>query len=445
MNIICSHTSIKNLINTGFENIMLDLSFFCSPWELERYGKEQPEREYKKRESEKCGRKPEGMPNEKTEKKTKIKTEVLVSEHPSELYGHIKPMVEQCKKADLHIPVVQAPYLPDNTERMDLNDLLFQLAWESIRCCGKMGCQYLIINPLFAGIKYGEAWKENRAFYLRLAESAKKHDVRILLRNQCRNLNGHLIRGICSDAEEAVSWVDRLNVEVGEERFGFCMDVGICNLCGQNMHDFTLKLGDRLKAVVLRGGDGRRANAFLPFTAAGQGQSGTDWLNLIRGLRMTDFDGQLILDCRDTVAAFPLSLRRELIRLAKSVADYFKWQIEMEAILKKYSSIVLFGAGNMCRNYMKCYGEKYPPLFTCDNNRRIWGTDFCGLKVEPPERLKELPEDCAVFICNIYYEEIREQLRAMGVNNPIEYFNDEYMPSYYFDRLEMSQLPVQEE
>ena len=26
----------------------------------------------------------------------------------------------------------------------------------------------------------------------------------------------------------------------------------------------------------------------------------------------------------------------------------------------------------------------------------------------------------------------------MGLQNPIEFFNDEYMPSFYFDRLEMS-------
>ena len=30
--------------------------------------------------------------------------------------------------------------------------------------------------------------------------------------------------------------------------------------------------------------------------------------------------------------------------------------------------------------------------------------------------------------CNIYYEEIAEQLRGMGLENPVEYFNDEYLP-----------------
>ena len=154
----------------------------------------------------------------------------------------------------------------------------------------------------------------------------------------------------------------------------------------------------------------------------------------MRGLREIGFDGQLILDAFDTVVTFSPLLRPPLLRLAKATADYFQWQIGIENLLKKYRKIVLFGAGNMCRNYMKCYGEKYPPLFTCDNNEKTWGTVFCGLEVKAPGALKDLPEDCGVFICNIYYREIKRQLQAMGVEN-IEFFNDEYMPSFYFDRL----------
>ena len=85
---------------------------------------------------------------------------------------------------------------------------------------------------------------------------------------------------------------------------------------------------------------------------------------------------------------------------------------------------------------MKCYGEQYPPLYTCDNNSTLWDTEFCGLTIKNPEVLKELSKDTAIFICNIYYREIEQQLRDMGVQNPIEYFNDEYMPTFHFDRLE---------
>ena len=61
---------------------------------------------------------------------------------------------------------------------------------------------------------------------------------------------------------------------------------------------------------------------------------------------------------------------------------------------------------------------------------------FEGLEVKDPQELKALPEDCVVFICNIYYREIEAQLRQMGIENPIEFFNDEYMPSFYFNRVE---------
>ena len=129
-------------------------------------------------------------------------------------------------------------------------------------------------------------------------------------------------------------------------------------------------------------------------------------------------------------------LKEGMLQHTKRVGEYLKLQLELEQVLAKYDKRVLFGAGNMCRNYMKCYGEKYPPLFTCDNNAAIWGTRFEGLEVKDPEELKKLPEDCAIFICNIYYDEIKKQLQNMGLQNPIHYFNDEFMPSLYLDRFD---------
>lgn len=54
--------------------------------------------------------------------------------------------------------------------------------------------------------------------------------------------------------------------------------------------------------------------------------------------------------------------------------------------------------------------------------------------MRPPQALQELPDDCGVLICNVYYREIEQQLRDMGVKN-VAYFNDEYMPSFHFDRI----------
>ena len=359
-----------------------------------------------------------------------------VSVYAQRLHGRAKLFLDQCTNRQSQCTIAIAPYLKWNAKHDDRNGLLSRLTEESIRICGQAGCKFLVVQPMFAGIPETSLWDRNRKYYFKLAGYARKYHMQILLQNQCRDLNGHLVRGLCSDGGQAAQWIDALNEAAGEERFGFCMDAGVCSLCGQNMYDFIMALGKRLKAVILRDCDGTEDSALMPFTAARRGQSQTDWLNLIRGLRETCFDGELIMDFHDTASAFSPLLRPGVLQMAKSVADYFAWQIEIENLLRKYPSRVLFGAGNMCRNYMKCYGEAYPPLFTCDNNKTIWETEFCGLTVKPPEVLKELPGDCAVFICNIYYREIEAQLRRMGIGNPIEFFNDEYMPSFYFDRVD---------
>ncbi len=419
MNIICSPAGIVNpfrpgqgimdIVNAGFKNVSFDLDMCCSSYELEHFGKLSEEKD------------------------TADRLFRLISRYPSEIGPFFEKMLTVCIQNHVQIPIARAPYLPRDTKRTDLRGQMFAIHEECIRMCGRTGCHYLVVRPLY--VRTCEvSWEVNREYYLRLAKAAREEDVTILLENQCRSMNGHMVRSVCSDGEEAAQWIDELNRDTDEERFGFCMDVGVCSLCGQDMREFAIALGNRIRAVVLRDCDGQHEGAMLPFTCTRFGQPQTDWLNLIRGLREIGFDGQMILYIPDTISTFSPLLRPQLMTLARTTAEYFRWQIEIENLLKKYESIVLFGAGNMCRNYLKCYGEKYPPLFTCDNNQKIWGTDFLGIEVKPPEALKSLPEGCGIFICNIYYREIERQLRDMGIEN-IEFFNDEYMPSFYFDRL----------
>lgn len=413
MKLICSPCGIVDRDHSGqgvidikgaeFDALVCDLSMLCDTDDLENLGKERPAQKRKN----------------------------IVGNDPERLYECLQPMLAKSKALGLTFPIAVAPCLAPSTKREDLNTLVQTLTEESLKICGKIGCEYLVIRPLSAGIAKEELWEVNREYYLHLAELARENGVMILLENLYKDINGHPVRGVCSDGRIAAEWVDRLNEEAGEERFGFCMDVGTCNLCGQNMYDFIRQLGNRIKAVVLRDNNGNQDNALLPFTTVNQERLLTDWLSLIRGLREICFDGFLILNMADSAAAVSPISRPGLLRYARSVMDYFVWQIEIESLVKKYSSRVLFGAGNMCRNYMACYGEQYPPLYTCDNNEKLWGTEVCGLAVKAPEALKELPLETAIFICNIYYREIEEQLRGMGLQNPIEFFNDEYLPVLY--------------
>lgn len=426
MNIVCSpwgiayigypKQGIMDMANAGFCDTMLDFGMWCNGLELEY--------------------------PEKAEKLRKEDSWKAILSNPSAIENEIISYMELLKMNGLSTSVAHAPGLLLKKHKMYLLDRLSELVKAYIRLCGKYNCKYIVIPQLSVKDETGSMWELNKAYYMQFISLAKEQNVMILLSNQVKNINGHIVRGICSSPYETVSWIDELNTEAAKilqeenvEIFGFMLNVVACNVCKMDMYEYIKIIGNRIKAIMLSDCDGQTQVSLMPFTCVANGQHQTDWLGLIRGLRSIGFDGELIMNLADTSASFPPLLRPQLISLAKSVADYFKWQVEIEIILKKYKKIVLFGAGNMCRNYMKCYGEAYPPLFTCDNNPAVWGTNFCGLEVKSPECLKALSEDTVIFICNIYYREIEQQLLEMGIKNRIEFFNDEYMPSFYFDRI----------
>ncbi|SFT57821.1 Sugar phosphate isomerase/epimerase [Selenomonas sp. GACV-9] len=343
--------------------------------------------------------------------------------------------VEEAKRQGVLLGLAFAPHFESEQKIPDSEELEIRLAEICIQKSAQYSIDMLVVRSLVGG-SYAENFAKNREYFLRLGRMAQSAKVRLLVVNSYRNINGHLVRGFCGEPAQAVAFVDEINAALGAEVLGFCLDAGVCNLIGINMYDFVTALGACLQAVILRENDGVHDDSLLPFSSAHGGGSRMDWLNLIRGLRAVHFSGVAVLDFRTTLTALSGLLRPAMLSFAHKVTEYLTWQVQMEECLRRYPSRVLFGAGNMCRAYMKCYGEDFPPLYTCDNNPQVWGKEFCGLSVHAPEDLRSLPEDCAIFICNVYYEEIERQLRDMGLKNPIERFNDEFMPSFHFERLE---------
>ncbi len=392
---------IRDLKNAGIQSLMLCISAWLWP----------PKEAY------------EDEPVKWGKKKT-----VFRRESPDTIKERYLNMIDACRENGIDVPILYAPRFSRKEDKPWLKDYITDMMLEGVGFCKRAGCRYLIICM-------PEKDNDYMGFYGKLAGKAREAGIGILLVNRAADLAGHLVRDDLCEPQAAAELVDKLNHAAGYQVFGFCLDVGTCNICGNDIQCFINTLGNRLKAVILRDNDGHNNTSQLPFTCTCGGGIATDWMGLIRGLRDIGFQGELIVDFMDTLAAFSPLIRPALFRLAREVGDYIKWQVEIENNLKKYEKFVLFGAGNMCRNYMKCYGKKYPPLFTCDNNPKIWGTTFEGLEVKSPESLKQLSKDCCVVICNIYYREIEAQLRELGIEN-IGYFNDEYMPSFYFDRIE---------
>lgn len=352
--------------------------------------------------------------------------------------------LKACQAQGLATPIAYAPALA-STDELSLRENLRYLVADTdelrrairviLTGCEDLGTEYLIIPPLAFGIDSERNKNGNLEFFSQLLPEVKKTGVKILLINRVKFVGGRPVRGIGSNPGWTLDLLNRLNEMADEERFGFALDMVACTQCGQNVYEIIDQLHPFLKAVIVGDSEGGGVKRLLPFISANNGHCTTDWLNSIRGLREIGFDGYMVLSLDDTAGAFPPLLRPSLMKLARETANYLAWQIDMEQSLARYSERVLFGAGVMCRNYMASFGKKYPPLFTCDNNESLWGTQVAGLMVKSPEELHGLPSGCGIFICNIYYREIEAQLRNMGITNPIEYFNDECLAVMNVDSL----------
>lgn len=248
--------------------------------------------------------------------------------------------------------------------------------------------------------------KDNYNDYLELGKKAKKGNFKILLENYLvTNKNGGAIRSKFSDADFIKEFIDKLNLELEDEVFGVCLDVKTCTLCAYDINQFIIKLGDKIRAIR------------LPVPINLDKEICTDWQGIIRGLRKIRFNFELILDCSGYMK-FREPLLSSIFEFSYGLGMYIKDKIEVEILLKKYKSIVLFGAGFMFDYYMNQYGDKYLPLFVCDNNKSLWGKYIHGVEVKAPEELKNISEETGVFISNsIYCREIQAQLLEIGVKN----------------------------
>lgn len=395
--------------DAGFDNSMIDLKRLLSEEVMEHREKYQKEMLERGREED----------------------EYLLFLEPEMFHIPLTNYREQTERLGLKHTVARMPSFAKDTEFRSEDDknALIHIIIEGMKACSD--CKYALVELWKRDMGYGEEREENIDFLLRFAETAHELGMKILISNQYAFVQGAYRRCGFSDSHDIKKFLDELNQRTGfgEPLFALNMDIGVCNLLGQNMITFCLDLREYIEAIVLRENNSIDDAFLLPFSTIVKGKPAFDWLQLIRALRSIDFNGEIIYDFHDTQDATSPILHETLFAHAKKISDHLVWHISMEQIIKNSPSRVLFGAGNMCRNYMQNYGDKYPPLFTCDNNKNLWGQTFEGLEIKNPEELKKLPEECAIIICNVYYNEISEQLRQMGLKNPIGRFNDEYLPT----------------
>lgn len=257
--------------------------------------------------------------------------------------------------------------------------------------------------------------------------SMQMYGMTLLIENSNVEQKGSYIYGPFSEGYKLCAIVENIRNTYNYDNIGICADIGVANLLGSNLKAFIEDCMPCLVLVHVNDNDGYKDMAQMPFTfTVGRGARATDIYRVIGTLIKYDFNGFMVFNNAGTWKRTPHVLHHSMIRLLEGIVS--EWEKEFRFIDKlgqHGKHLILFGAGNMFRDYMISFGEKYPPEFIVDNNKEVWGEERLGVEIKSPDAILEIPpEERNVWICNMNYGPIGKQLKSMGVE--YDCFIDQY-------------------
>ena len=246
---------------------------------------------------------------------------------------HYRPLKEAAEKLDVeifqahsHFPV----YVKNNPKE---TEYLLKVAQMMIEVCDFLNCRNIVIHPfynvLWEEFSYEEEREINLSIYRRLMPFAKKHNVTICLENLIRSFGGNYYDASCSDADEAIEYIDLLNREAGEEIFGLCLDIGHLQAAHREPYKYITKLGNRIKCLHLHENDTTNDAHQIPFTrcdASGY-KPVAQWDKILRGLKEVGYSGSINFEAFLGIKWFPEEVRPFALKTLSAVGNYFAKKI----------------------------------------------------------------------------------------------------------------------
>ncbi len=212
----------------------------------------------------------------------------------------------------------------------EFNRYLIDVVEKSLAICQYLSVPALVVHPSSYYDKEIER-KVNLTMYRQMIPLGKKYGVKLCLENlfyRPSEIQGgvappnSIVVGACSEAEEAVWYIDTLNAEAGEDIFGFCFDLGHANLCKRNIRDDLNILGHRLTCLHLHDNNSVDDQHASPMT-----QRKTDWDGLIEGLRDINYRGALSFETAPSMPHDPKELVPAKLKYIARVGQYIRDKI----------------------------------------------------------------------------------------------------------------------
>lgn len=307
----------------------------------------------------------------------------------------------------------------DKADREVLSEDAVEIFGKAISYAAVNICSYIVINTEGVSSKAVLEQLVSESLGLLKECSDCKEQVSIYVENGYRCEYGRYYHNGFSDWRELMSLINNLEALCPYINWKICINVGHTNLLGINIRDMVRVCGKHIGLVHINDNNGLSDQHQMPYTfTTGRGVLSTDWPRFIGELHTAKFDGYIIFDNKGTFARTPQKLHKVMLELMKACVD--EWEENCfnaeEYIGQKDKKLILFGSGRMAQTYMDYWGERYTPAFVVDNNSQRWGQQFMGVEIKSPEAILDIPaEQRNVWICNLNYDIIGNQLERMGI------------------------------
>ena len=147
---------------------------------------------------------------------------------------------------------MHAPYPIFLWNRSDISEYMQNVVIpKSIAIAGFLEIPWVVMHPFKLQYKYGLEAEQamNVEFFSSIIPLLKEYHVKICVENLYEGIGNRITEGTCANPDDAIFYVDMLNMMAGEELFGICLDTGHIQLVHRQPADYIAKVGERLKLL----------------------------------------------------------------------------------------------------------------------------------------------------------------------------------------------------
>lgn len=215
--------------------------------------------------------------------------------------NNLLDLKEKMKETGLAFSQLHACWDMEEERKGNNFERLFEFDSKAIYGAYLLDCPVVVIHPIsIAGWwpidDIFKMYKENVIYFKRLAEIAKKYNVKIAI----ENLPFTYAKEISS-----VSSIYNLIKEVDSEYVGMCLDTGHLNVFKENPYEAIMLIKDKLLALHVHDNNAQSDNHSFPY------QGNFNWDLFIKGLKDINFDKVLSFEVSAPKAA-PKKARRHM-------------------------------------------------------------------------------------------------------------------------------------